>query len=279
VVAHDQSARLVRLGDLPGGPARSSLTSSSRSFTRPRSSGPGREGFPISEAVRGEGPRSTTAENFVEELARATRRAPSSTSWPARRARHDDGRPGPLPEHRPALRRRAGPDPQRVPVAPASHYVMGGSSPTSTGGPRASAASTRSANPPVRRGANRLASNSRPECFVFGRRAPPGLDDPEPGAVTAVPPRFGRRLPPTRRARPSGASRGLERTADGLIELQADPHPLAPLRRLRSPGRTRGGPTRGPSSPRPIPPSMGASPSFRRFRTPRSSPGFSRAAS
>jgi L-aspartate oxidase len=78
-------------------------------------------------------------------------------------------------------------------------------------------------------GANRLASNSLAECFVFGRRAgvaaadvaalpdeagPPSEEGPDP-------------FPPesTRAALWRGA--GLERTAEGLRALLDDPFPLA----------------------------------------------------
>jgi L-aspartate oxidase len=78
-------------------------------------------------------------------------------------------------------------------------------------------------------GANRLASNSLAECFVFGRRAGlaaaacPALPD-DPGAPPEtgpdpVPPR------PTRAALWRGA--GLHRTAEGLRALLEDPFPLA----------------------------------------------------
>lgn len=82
-------------------------------------------------------------------------------------------------------------------------------------------------------GANRLASNSLSECFVFGRRAAlAGLDEPQLGP--AMPAAVGPGEPVAQA--PSRASReatwrhaGLERDADGLEALLGDPHPLARL--------------------------------------------------
>ena len=81
-------------------------------------------------------------------------------------------------------------------------------------------------------GANRLASNSLAECFVFGRRAALAAlaEPPPPAAPRDGPPP----APPRRRA--SAATRealwrlaGLERDAAGLAELAGDPFPLARL--------------------------------------------------
>jgi L-aspartate oxidase len=78
-------------------------------------------------------------------------------------------------------------------------------------------------------GANRLASNSLSECFVFGRRAAlAGLDDPvpaAPGTPAGDPP------PAPSRATREAMWRlaGLERRAEDLEQLLADPHPLARL--------------------------------------------------
>jgi L-aspartate oxidase len=128
---------------------------------------------------------------------------------------------------------RAGFDPRRepVPVAPAAHYTMGGIATDLDG------ASTLPGLYAVGEcacsglhGANRLASNSLAECFVFGRRAalaaahspapPAGVGDPPGQGPDPVPPR------PTRDA--LWELCGLTRDADRLRRLaEDDPFPLA----------------------------------------------------
>jgi L-aspartate oxidase len=133
-----------------------------------------------------------------------------------------------------AALRDAGLDPatELVPVAPASHYVMGGIVTDLDG---------RSQVPGLYavgecactglHGANRLASNSLSECFVFGRRAALRALD-EPAAETAPGPAPAEPVAPA----PSRETRaamwrhaGLERDAGGLAPLLDDPHPLARL--------------------------------------------------
>ena len=201
---------------------------------------PGREGFLISEAVRGEGAtlHGADGERFVDELAprdavaRAIHAHLLATGAPAVGLDMRGVDPGRFPNIVAALR-DAGHDPmaELVPVAPASHYVMGGIVSDLEG---------RSDVPGLYavgecactglHGANRLASNSLSECFVFGRRAAlAGLDEPaappEPAAPTesiAAAPAWATRQAMWRCA-------GLERDAEGLGALLDDPHPLARL--------------------------------------------------
>ena len=203
----------------------------------------GREGFLVSEAVRGEGAtlHDSAGERFVDELAprdqvaRAIRAVMDAGGEPHVHLdmRHVD--PGRFPNVVGALR-EAGLDPTRelVPVSPAAHYVMGGIATDLHG---------RTAVPGLfavgecactgLHGANRLASNSLSECFVLGgRAAAAGLDDepaprtsenagaPAPADVTA----------PARETREAvWRDAGLERDAAGLTRLLDDPHPLARL--------------------------------------------------
>jgi L-aspartate oxidase len=200
----------------------------------------GREGFLITEAIRGEGAtlHDRDGERFVDELAprdavaRAIFRTLREQDISAVKLdmRHVD--PGRFPNVVQALR-EAGLDPmtELVPVAPASHYAMGGIVTDLDG---------RSDVPGLYavgecactglHGANRLASNSLSECFVFGRRAAlRALDEPAPsqanesGGDSVAP-------PPTRETRKAmWRHAGLERDAEGLQPLLDDPHPLARL--------------------------------------------------
>ena len=204
---------------------------------------PGREGFLISEAVRGEGAtlHGAGGERFVDELAPRDAVARAIFNELSRTGAASVGLdmrgvdPGRFPNVVAALR-EAGLDPmaELVPVAPASHYVMGGIvtdlEGRAEGVPGLFAVGECACT--GLHGANRLASNSLSECFVFGRRAAlAGLELEPPRDAPAA------RLPeqPVAPA-PSRATReamwrhaGLERSAEGLAPLLEDEHPLARL--------------------------------------------------
>jgi L-aspartate oxidase len=198
----------------------------------------GREGFLITEAIRGEGATLHDAhgERFVDELAprdavaRAILRTLREQDVPAVRLdmRHVD--PGRFPNVVAALR-DAGLDPtaELVPVAPASHYMMGGVVTDLDGRSRVPGLyAVGECACTGLHGANRLASNSLSECFVFGRRAAlRALDEPEPGDAAPTEPIAPAPTRETRKAMWRHA--GLERDADGLAPLLDDPHPLARL--------------------------------------------------
>ena len=199
-----------------------------------------RDGFLITEAVRGEGATLLNAEGerFVDELAPRDQVALAIQSELARtgeRAVGLDVRTVDLerfPNIAAALE-EVGLDPGRdlLPVAPAAHYTMGGV---------ASDLDGRSSLPGLYavgesactglHGANRLASNSLAECFVFGSRAAlAATSDPAPPsqARSAEDVEIGPPADSTRAALWRHA--GLRRAPDGLRELLADPHPLARL--------------------------------------------------
>ena len=200
-----------------------------------------RDGFLITEAVRGEGATLVNAEGerFVDELAprdqvalaiqaELVRGGSSAVRLDMRMV--DVER---FPNIAAALE-EVGLDPGRdlLPVAPAAHYTMGGVASDLDG--RSSLHGLYAVGESActgLHGANRLASNSLAECFVFGRRAAlAAAEDPAPPA----------RLP---QAEPAGeielpgeATRaalwrhaGLRRDPDALRELLGDPHPLARL--------------------------------------------------
>ncbi len=199
------------------------------------------DGFLVTEAIRGEGARllDGAGERFVDEL------APRDEVALAIQVRlRESGTPAVMldmrevdPTHFPnvvATLRQGGIDPVRklVPVAPAAHYVMGGIATDLDG------ASTLPGLYAVGEcactglhGANRLASNSLSECFVFGQRAarraleqfapePSGGPVQERGIGGSPVPSEGTRAALWRHA-------GLERDAEGLARLLEDPHPLA----------------------------------------------------
>lgn len=208
--------------------------------------GNGADGFLVTEAIRGEGARllDPAGERFVDELAprdevaRAVQRQMELTGAPSVDLDMRDVDPALFPNVVTALR-QAGIDPERelIPVAPAAHYMMGGIATDVHG--RASLAGLHAVGEcscTGLHGANRLASNSLTECFVFGARAARSAvaqPDPDRAAVAEL----GQARVADREPQPiSPASRealwrhaGLERDGPGLRELTTDPHPLVRL--------------------------------------------------
>jgi L-aspartate oxidase len=198
----------------------------------------GREGFLITEAIRGEGAtlHDANGERFVDELAprdavaRAIFRTLREQDTPAVTLDMRDVDPARFPNVVGALR-EAGLDPatEPVPVAPASHYVMGGIVTDLDGRSRVPGlyAVGECACTGVH-GANRLASNSLSECFVFGRRAAlAAVDEPVLGQRAQPPPTPS---PPALSEQTRAAlwhDAGPLRTAEGLARLESDAHPLA----------------------------------------------------
>ncbi len=205
---------------------------------------PGREGFLVTEAIRGEGATLHDAggERFVDELAprdEVARAIQARLLETGARSVGLDMRavdPARFPNVVGALR-EAGLDPTRelIPVAPAAHYTMGGivadlhARSTLPGLYAVGESSCTGLH-----GANRLASNSLSECFVFARRAvthalgersqtPPAPDCAELERLRALPaPRRAERA--TREALWRDA--GIVRSADGLRRLLDSEHLL-----------------------------------------------------
>jgi L-aspartate oxidase len=202
---------------------------------------PGRDGFLVTEAIRGEGAtlHDPDGERFVDELAPRDEVARAIVDVLTRTGARSVGLDMRAVD---ALRfpnvvealREHGLDPTRelIPVSPAAHYMMGGvvtdlHARTTVPGLLAVGETACTGL----HGANRLASNSLSECFVFGARAAAAaLDEPVPAADAPAP------APAEPLVAPSDATRealwrdaGLVRDADGLRGLLDDSHPLARL--------------------------------------------------
>jgi L-aspartate oxidase len=197
------------------------------------------DGLLVTEAVRGEGAKLVGAdgERFTDELAPR-----DAVTLAVLDRMKRDGTDHVLLDMRElsearfpsvfAALREAGYDPlsEPIPVAPASHYVMGGIATDLEG---------RSSLPGLfavgecactgLHGANRLASNSLTECFVLGARAAMAASaEPEPGI--APDPRGWRFDPPTLATREAvWELAGPLRSAHRLERLLSDPYPLARL--------------------------------------------------
>lgn len=195
------------------------------------------DGALITEAIRGEGATLLDAagERFTDEL--APRDAVTAAILERMRAdgtgcvRLDLRRidPARFPNVFASLA-EAGLDPRAepVPVAPAAHYTMGGV---------AVDLDCRSSVPGLYavgecsctglHGANRLASNSLSECFVFGSRAAAAALGERPAPRLPDPPRW-RFRPPTEETRDAVWRRaGPVRNPDDLASLISNPYPLA----------------------------------------------------
>jgi L-aspartate oxidase len=206
----------------------------------------GREGFLVTEAIRGEGAtlHDQAGERFVDELAprdEVSRAIESRLRETGERSVGLDMRgidPARFPNVVSSLR-DAGLDPTRelIPVAPAAHYMMGGiATDVNARSTLAGLYAIGECSCTGLHGANRLASNSLSECFVFARRAVADIlslqapsstaDERELEALRRLPP------PPVADASTRAAlwrDAGIVRSREGLSRLLDDPHPLARL--------------------------------------------------
>jgi L-aspartate oxidase len=199
-----------------------------------------RDGFLITEAVRGEGAKLVNAagERFVDELAPRDQVALAIQGELASGGSQAVGLDmrgidlGRFPNIAATLA-EVGLDPARdvVPVAPAAHYTMGGIAADLEG--RASLPGLYAVGECActgLHGANRLASNSLAECFVFGRRAAlAACADPEPPAAAEPAEPAGPALPGEETRAALWRDAGLMRDPQRLRALLEDPYPLARL--------------------------------------------------
>jgi len=197
------------------------------------------DGTLLTEALRGEGAEllDASGQRFTDELApRDQVTAAILDRMEADASDHVVLDLRPIPEERfPsvfAACRAAGLDPgaEPVPVAPAAHYLMGGvvcdlNGTTTLPGLYAVGECACSGV----HGANRLASNSLSECFVFGARAATAAAAATPAGERPPPPVW-RFDPPTAETREAvWRHAGPQRNASALGRLQDDPYPLARL--------------------------------------------------
>ena len=196
------------------------------------------DGFLVTEAVRGDGALLVTDEGdrFVDELSpRDAVTLAIERLMNAGRRVFLDLRPVDMRAFPNIVKRLAGAgiDPARdlVPVAPAAHYMIGGVVTDEHG---------RSTLPGLYavgecactgvHGANRLASNSLTECFVFGRRAALSAVDATATPPAGPPPTPTAPTPPGEETRAAlWRDAGPARTAEGLERLARDPYLLARL--------------------------------------------------
>jgi L-aspartate oxidase len=200
--------------------------------------GNSRDGSLLTEAIRGEGAKLLDAagRRFTDELAPRDQVTmavidrmaadDSECVWLDMRMVDPDRFPNVA-----SMLRAAGIEPTEspVPVAPAAHYLMGGIVTDLEG---------RSTLPGLYavgecactglHGANRLASNSLSECFVFGSRAAEAAVAEQSTAPPAQP--HERFEPPTESTRASlWRNAGPRRSPERLERLLGDPYPLARL--------------------------------------------------
>ncbi len=203
----------------------------------------GADGFLVTEAVRGEGARLLDAagERFVDELAprdevaRAVQRQIDGSGATSVGLDMREIDPALFPNIVSALR-KAGIDPEHelVPVAPAAHYMMGGIATDLDG--RSSLDGLYAVGEcscTGLHGANRLASNSLSECFVFGARAARAATAESERRIAGVPSAAQSAAPSVTITPQSRAAlwryAGLERDGEGLRILAGDEHALARL--------------------------------------------------
>jgi L-aspartate oxidase len=209
----------------------------------------GREGFLITEAIRGEGAtlHDANGQRFVDELLprdEVSRAIQARLELGGQQSVGLDMRaidPARFPNVVSSLR-EAGLDPTQelIPVAPAAHYTMGGiladlhARSTLPGLYAVGESSCTGLH-----GANRLASNSLSECFVFARRAighalagPAGARERADASAQELAQLRAAGAPPLAdRATREGVWRdaGIERTRDGLERVLRASHPLVRL--------------------------------------------------